>query len=49
MIAFLVVVYTSVVAVLFKFKLLKPRSYPIAPAPTLPDRLPWLPWSRRST
>ena len=30
MIAFLVVVYTSVVVVLFKFKLLKPRPYPIA-------------------
>jgi multidrug resistance efflux pump len=30
MIAFLLVVYTSVVLVLFKFKLLKPRPYPIA-------------------
>jgi multidrug resistance efflux pump len=30
MIAFLVVVYTSVVVVLFKFKLLRPRPYPIA-------------------
>ena len=30
MIAFLVVVYTSVVVVLFKFKLLRPRPYPVA-------------------